>query len=286
MRNVVSHIKMKTALLIILLSVLNFSLTFAQCGDVSFAKFQGLHQTLPDNLFDHLEKEQAKKVTWYWDEKNQKDGEFNIYPFYRVGPDEYIIHISKYPKSEGYNYLLLADTKSKIAIRDTTGPFLDSFPDKVAVGNITSQEDQEILIKLRSEFEEQLIIYSQASNDTLASFHSNTTNLIFVEDIDSNGQCEVILNHVSIDDDLLPNVGLDKNPSFATIYSWSGETFKVANHEFKSFLKNRIPGYKSAIRALETRSTDSININSTFDASLKAQLVDTLESWIHEIENY
>jgi hypothetical protein len=118
---------MKTTMLIYLL------ITTSSFGS-GFIKFTDIHDSSNTELQNYLSEKSYGKMTYYFDEKTQKDGKWELYPIAQINETLFIANVSTVPGIEKkYNYSLLIKKSSSITILDTLGPFYDSYPEEVQV---------------------------------------------------------------------------------------------------------------------------------------------------------
>jgi len=114
--------------LIVLVLTLQLTNIYGQAKRIS-----RIHDTTNAILTEFLEHSNFGKITIYYDEKTQKDGEWSYYPSVIFSESITAVNVSSIPNQENkYNYILLLNPNLKL-ITDTIGPFYDSYIETVEI---------------------------------------------------------------------------------------------------------------------------------------------------------
>jgi len=120
---------MKKLHLILFLILCSFHL-FSQ-----YKAFSGIHDTQFDYIDRKLEKFGFGKVTYYYDDIHKKDGEWKLYPKILLSDSILAVRISTIEGLPNkYSFIVFYDLKSE-QMKDTIGPFFDSFPSAIKLIN-------------------------------------------------------------------------------------------------------------------------------------------------------
>jgi len=120
--------------------------------DNGFQKFIGLHASPPMKIVNYLEQTNVEKSLWYFDEQNQKDGKFFLYPYLQLDSIHYLVQTPSIGKNKRhYNYILLLEVDTEVTSIDTLGPYFDSFVVGAKIKSTENQERQTITLQLWSE---------------------------------------------------------------------------------------------------------------------------------------
>lgn len=144
-----------------------------------FKKFSGIHDKANDSVVEFLEKSGYGKVTYYFDNQEQIDGRWELYPSLRITNDLMAVHISTIPSgSDGYNFLLIINPDTK-EILCTLGPFYDTFLDAISY-KIRNNQIEQLTVRVYNppELEEPkytFIVYSKV-NQAFLETKSYTKN--------------------------------------------------------------------------------------------------------------
>lgn len=97
--------------------------------DAQLKKFSSINDKPNADLVQFLEQANFGKVTVYFNEKTQKEGNWTYYPELKISKDLTAVWVSTLPETKDkYTFIITVDTKSN-DIKDTIGPFYDSFVD-------------------------------------------------------------------------------------------------------------------------------------------------------------
>jgi hypothetical protein len=114
-----------------------------------FKNFTGINDTLAKPLVTYLEKSGLGKVTYFFDNEKQKDGQWHFYPSAQISNIIVAVNISTIPnRSSDYTFVILVDTTSW-SITDTLGPFYDSYVDAISP-KLKNNRIEEIKIRLNN----------------------------------------------------------------------------------------------------------------------------------------
>lgn len=137
--------KMNTSLLPAIFTLLLLSLNAIQAS--GYKTFTGIHDTIPPSLANYVEKAGLGKVTYYFDNKKQKDGEWQLYPSSQISAHIVAVNISTIPnQSSEYTFIVIIDT-TNWTITDTLGPFYDSYVNAIST-KVKNSRIEEIKVRL------------------------------------------------------------------------------------------------------------------------------------------
>ena len=123
-------------------------LTFLSCNsaDKKPIDFSGINDNYSQSIEEFLEGKEFGRVSYYFDDMNKQDGEWNLYPQVKMSDKDFLINISNISDAIGYNYIILLDT-SIWQIVDTIGPFYDSYVRSVDYSNIDDGYSIELTVE-------------------------------------------------------------------------------------------------------------------------------------------
>ncbi len=112
------------------LLIIIFALQFGNVN-AQLKKFSSINDKPNYDLVQFLEQSNFGKVTLYFNEKTKQEREWSYYPELKISKDLTAVCVSTLPEiKDKYTFIIIVDTKSK-NIKDTIGPFYDSFVDAV-----------------------------------------------------------------------------------------------------------------------------------------------------------
>lgn len=98
-----------------------------------FNKLSGIHDSVNTSLCNFVEKNGFGKVTYYYDNVNQKDGKWELYPSFQISNSIFAVNVSKIPgRPSEYSFIIIIDTTSW-TVTDTLGPYFDSYVSGIAL---------------------------------------------------------------------------------------------------------------------------------------------------------
>jgi hypothetical protein len=117
----------------ILISLAILQLSFQFEALPQFKTLSGIHDSVDASILDLMVKYGFDKVSYYYDNLNQTDGIWELYPTLKISPNLVAVNISTIPGlNSKSNFLILVDPISK-SIVDTLGPYYETYVDAIAV---------------------------------------------------------------------------------------------------------------------------------------------------------
>jgi hypothetical protein len=129
------------------LAILQFSIQFEALPQ--FKSLSGIPDSVDTSILDLMVKYGFGKVTYYYDNINQRDGIWELYPTLKISSNLVAINISTIPGlNSKSNFLILVDPISK-SIVDTLGPYYETYVDGIAV-KFRKKVPLQLIVKLRN----------------------------------------------------------------------------------------------------------------------------------------
>ena len=112
-----------------------------------FKSMSGLHDTIDTSLEKHLKDSGFGKVTYYFDNLNNKDGEWELYPFLKITDKITAVYVSSIPDNNTeYTFIVFFNSETS-SVTDTLGPFYDTFVDAIKV-KLSKNQIKKLTVRL------------------------------------------------------------------------------------------------------------------------------------------
>jgi ribulose bisphosphate carboxylase small subunit len=101
-----------------------------------------------------------KKVTYYYDNIQNKDGVWKLFPWVEIGDKDYVlINVSKIPNIDNaYNYLIIYSKKEHKIITQST-PFFDAIFNKIFLDKLSKENYQiRIITNMEDDSKEEVFL--------------------------------------------------------------------------------------------------------------------------------
>ena len=137
-----------------------FNISIVVSQEIEYIRWNDLENELDTVLSLNLEEKGYEKTRWYYDNKNEKGGEWDLFPWCNISKDLVVINPSLIKNVKGYNFAILYSLLSNKVIK-IFGPYYDDYISKFINQDLDNDGHNEFVMFLQEQSYYYLEMYDE-----------------------------------------------------------------------------------------------------------------------------